>query len=314
MTAPQVSIVIPMRNGARTIDTTLDSVLLQANLQTETVVVDDRSTDDGPARARAHPVGARVVPCEGVGRSAARNTGFRAARGRTLIFLDADDVLRERALEARIAALDGAGPDAVLVSSYAERLGGREREREAFPDLARTGDARLALLRRNQLAIHCATLRREDLLTWVGAAPFPEDLHALEDWDLWLRLAFRGARFVPHTVVDCDYLLRAGMTNTVPDSASDAVTVLDRAEALVRSAGADGDWRRRASRELRAARLEVHLWRAALWARTRRPLRATADLARALVSGRDAVTEVPALVAARVRDRRWRRAALRSSS
>src|SRR5689334_17028679 len=97
---PQVSVVIPTYNAGKWVEATLDSVVRQTlphdNL--EIIVADDGSTDDSPRIARTFlertSVRHRVVLREkngGIG--AARNTGWRAASGEWVNFLDADDLL-----------------------------------------------------------------------------------------------------------------------------------------------------------------------------------------------------------------------------
>ena len=94
--APSVSVIIPVRNGAALLGQLIDAIRGQqaAERITEIIVVDDDSTDDTAAVARA--AGARVVrPVERSGNPAhARNVGARIARGDLLIFLDADCVPR----------------------------------------------------------------------------------------------------------------------------------------------------------------------------------------------------------------------------
>lgn len=97
MPRPSVSFVIPARNEARYVGEALQSVARQdwplGDL--EAVVVDNGSTD-GTARvvqefAAAHPgLAVRLVAEPVRGRGRAKNAGARAARGRWLVFLDAD--------------------------------------------------------------------------------------------------------------------------------------------------------------------------------------------------------------------------------
>jgi glycosyltransferase involved in cell wall biosynthesis len=93
VTRPLVSIVIDNYNYGRFIGAAIRSALAQTYHPVEVVVVDDGSTDD--SRARIERFGARVrsVYQENRGQSAAFNTGFAAARGAIVIFLDSDDAL-----------------------------------------------------------------------------------------------------------------------------------------------------------------------------------------------------------------------------
>lgn len=89
-----VSVIIPARNEARSIAGLVEAVREQAppGWSVEVILVDDGSTDDTAAAARA--AGARVVELgqrPGGGNPAvARNRGALAATGDPLVFLDAD--------------------------------------------------------------------------------------------------------------------------------------------------------------------------------------------------------------------------------
>ena len=90
---PDLTVVIPTYNGGRILHGTLDALRRQtAPLECfEVVVVDDGSTD-GSTDGIEHtgPLEVRVVRRHNEGRSAARNRGAAVARGRVLLFLDAD--------------------------------------------------------------------------------------------------------------------------------------------------------------------------------------------------------------------------------
>lgn len=102
--APSLGVVIPLFNGARWIDATLGSVRAQEARIADVVVVDDGGTDDGAARAAAHP-GVRVVPSLGKGR--ARHTGLLETRADFVAFLDQDDLWHPAHLGRLAATLVG---------------------------------------------------------------------------------------------------------------------------------------------------------------------------------------------------------------
>jgi glycosyltransferase involved in cell wall biosynthesis len=91
VSAPPYSVVIPARNAERTLPRVLAALAAQEPAPLEVVVADDGSTDATAGVARDH--GARLVETGG-GRSAggARNTGWEAASGELVVFLDADVV------------------------------------------------------------------------------------------------------------------------------------------------------------------------------------------------------------------------------
>jgi glycosyltransferase involved in cell wall biosynthesis len=106
--ARRISVIIPAHNEAALIGRVVSAVLAQkpADADLEVLVVDDGSTDETPAVARA--AGARVVPLAGVqgNPAAARNRGAAAATGELLVFLDADCLPAEGWLAALLGAHD----------------------------------------------------------------------------------------------------------------------------------------------------------------------------------------------------------------
>ncbi|MDO4526630.1 MAG: glycosyltransferase family 2 protein [Candidatus Saccharibacteria bacterium] len=102
---PVVSVVMPAHNAADFIDDAIHSVLGQTFADFELLIVDDASTDKtlevvgqfGDERIR-------VISCKRNGGAAkARNRGVRAARGRYIAFIDADDLWQPSKLEKQVA-------------------------------------------------------------------------------------------------------------------------------------------------------------------------------------------------------------------
>jgi glycosyltransferase involved in cell wall biosynthesis len=112
--ASPISVIIPCHNAARYLGETIDSVLAQTFSAFELILVDDGSTD-GTAEVidRYRRLDGRLRCDSGPNRgvSAARNRGTELARGRYLQYLDADDLLRPHALQAKFEALESSGAD-----------------------------------------------------------------------------------------------------------------------------------------------------------------------------------------------------------
>jgi glycosyltransferase involved in cell wall biosynthesis len=87
---PFVSVVVPVRNGERSLATCLGSLVAQDYPadRHEILVVDNGSTDRTPAIIDAHPVRHLHEPRRGV--SHARNRGIEESRGEIIAFLDGD--------------------------------------------------------------------------------------------------------------------------------------------------------------------------------------------------------------------------------
>src|SRR5687768_1214484 len=98
MTAPELSIVIPVHNNGETLANQLAAVTATADDRYEVIVVDNRSTDD--TRRVAHDWAQRtsglvrvVVADERASEGYARNVGAAAARSDRLAFCDGDDIV-----------------------------------------------------------------------------------------------------------------------------------------------------------------------------------------------------------------------------
>jgi glycosyltransferase involved in cell wall biosynthesis len=88
----KVSVVIPLYNKEKYIRRTVDSVLDQTFADFELIIVNDGSTDQGPAIVREFTDSRiRLIDQENQGASGARNRGIKEARGELIAFLDADD-------------------------------------------------------------------------------------------------------------------------------------------------------------------------------------------------------------------------------
>ena len=102
MIRPELSIIIPAYNCASDITRMVDSIRAQDYSDYELIIVNDRSTDDtAKVLSRLSRSDRRIVainqPTNG-GASVARNTGISRAKGKYLMFLDADDTLKNGAL------------------------------------------------------------------------------------------------------------------------------------------------------------------------------------------------------------------------
>ena len=95
-----ISIIIPLYNKERSIRQCIMSVLNQLYADTEIIVVDDGSTDNGAVVVESI-TDDRLILFKQInsGPGAARNTGATHAKGEWIVFLDADDELCDGALQ-----------------------------------------------------------------------------------------------------------------------------------------------------------------------------------------------------------------------
>jgi len=195
--SPEVTVVVPTYNRARTLATSLASVLAEEGVDLEVVVVDDGSTD-GTApmlAARADPR-VRVVSRPHAGIAAARNAGIGVARAPFVAFHDSDDLALPGRLALPLAYLR-AHPDVDLVIQNGRMLPpedqpGTPEAPWIAPGVARDltgrpiGVAEVFRWNLGQLQGMCFTRRS---LEAVG--PLDTSLEILDDLDLVLRVALR---------------------------------------------------------------------------------------------------------------------------
>lgn len=105
MTTPFLSIIIPVYNGSKTIQRTLNSIWDQGFVPSdfEVICVDDYSTDNTLEvlyrEAESHPQLKILKNPENLRAGGARNNGVRNAQGRFLVFIDCDDYFYDHSLK-----------------------------------------------------------------------------------------------------------------------------------------------------------------------------------------------------------------------
>lgn len=107
--SPLVSVIVPARNAANTIVTTIESVQKEKLDNWELIVINDGSTDETASLVSKISVAdGRVHLYEtlGEGVSIARNIGLNVAKGKYIGFLDADDLFTNDALTKRVHFLE----------------------------------------------------------------------------------------------------------------------------------------------------------------------------------------------------------------
>ncbi len=203
--APLVSVIVPCYEQAPYLEEAIESVLAQTYAQVEVVVVDDGSPDNA-ARVAARFPGVRCVRQPNRGLSGARNTGIRESEGELLVFLDADDRLLPRALEAGVAELRN-HPEAAFAFGRYHRIGA-DGTRLGDDDQPRPDtDPYAVFLGYNYAGVPADGIYRRSALEAIGN--FDEGLSRAEDYDLALRLA-REFAVRPHEEFVAEYRVHPG--------------------------------------------------------------------------------------------------------
>ncbi len=99
---PEISIIVPVYNVEQYLSQCVSSIITQSYKDFELILVDDGSPDNCPAMCddfAEKDIRIKVIHQKNGGLSNARNSGFKAACGKYIWFIDSDDYILENALK-----------------------------------------------------------------------------------------------------------------------------------------------------------------------------------------------------------------------
>jgi glycosyltransferase involved in cell wall biosynthesis len=221
---PSVTVVIPAHDRPSLLARTLASIVSQARVDLDVVVVDDGSARElAPSVHRFADERIRVLRNETAqGVSRARNRGIDSARGDWVAFCDDDDLWAPDKLAAQVAAAREVGaPWAyaghVNITIEDEVIGGAP---PAPPTIVRRDLPRTNLIPGGGSNV----LVRTDVVRGIGK--FDVGLGILEDWDLWIRLAREAAPgWVPRPLIG--YRIHATNSSRNIDRMESELAIID---------------------------------------------------------------------------------------
>jgi glycosyltransferase involved in cell wall biosynthesis len=227
---PLISVVIPVYNNETTIEETIESVLSQSFSDLELIVINDGS-QDSTLKIVSSILDPRlkVFSYPNAGLAATRNRGISHASGEYISFIDADDLWTADKLEAQFKALQ-ANPQAAVAYSWTDWIDESGQFLRPGGHISVNGDVFATLLLRDFVESGSNPLIRAEALAEVGG--FDESLPAVEDWDMWLRLA-AGYEFV--CVPSPQILYRvssSSMSSNVWKMEAGSLQVIERAFAV----------------------------------------------------------------------------------
>jgi hypothetical protein len=194
---PRISVIVPLYNKGPFVLRCLRSIATQTEVDFEAIVVDDGSSDDGPALATAFAAGDsrfRIIHQANAGPGAARNRGLAEARAGLVAFLDADDEWLPTHLAEGAATLDSTG--AAAVSNSVINLPGegtneplwRSRGLQDGPFRVTPELDPVQLVYAVAYMCPCSTVARRDIVLRHGGYYSKDRCRYSEDAHLWLRL------------------------------------------------------------------------------------------------------------------------------
>jgi Glycosyl transferase family 2 len=190
---PTVSIIIPAYQTALYISETLDSVFAQTFTDFEVIVVNDGSPDADQLVQAIAPYRQKIVYLEQQNRglAGARNSGIRRARGEFVAFLDSDDCWMPNFLFSQMKLFEEM-PSLDVVYADAQRFGDPAYAgKTCMQSSPSNGPVTLnSLIKADCQVLVCCTVARKQSV--MDAGLFDENYRRCEDYDLWLRILYRG--------------------------------------------------------------------------------------------------------------------------
>lgn len=191
-----ISVIIPSYNSCLFIKNAVKSLLNQTYPNIEVIVVDDGSTDETETiihnfvKLNSGTVRYKKMKHTGL-LGVVRNEGIKAARGEYVAFLDSDDEWMPSKLEEQINILTK-HPKIGLISSNAlvrDYFGKKKTVLFHSPNILKTGVKTIRRLLSSNYIIVSSVIVRKSVLEQIGLFTDDPKLRAIEDYDLWLRMA-----------------------------------------------------------------------------------------------------------------------------
>lgn len=123
---PNISVILPIYNAEKYIAQCIDNLLSQSESNIEIIIILDAPTDN--TESILDKIAPRYSQIKLIrlqhnsGPSVARNTGVRAARGKYLHFMDADDLINTDFYKSLLTAAESSNSDVAIASYYNERF------------------------------------------------------------------------------------------------------------------------------------------------------------------------------------------------
>jgi glycosyltransferase involved in cell wall biosynthesis len=199
---PIVSVIVPCFNLGPYLCEAVESVMFQTLQGVEIIIVNDGSTDPDTIRILEQwkAQGIVVLNTPNRGLSAARNEGIRAARGKYILPLDADDRIAPKYLECAMAVFEQ-DPAVGVVYGLVDLFGKVEG-----PWLQANFSVQTLLF--ENMIVASSVFRRS---IWEQVGGYREEMvHGWEDWDFWLSIVEQGYKVIRLSEIVFYYRIRGG--------------------------------------------------------------------------------------------------------
>jgi len=186
VTAPTVSVLMGVWNGAPQVGEAVQSVLSQTAADLELIVIDDESSDATPAILKSfRDPRLRITRRARGGLTSALNAALRLARAPLVARLDADDVALPERLDRQLGFL-ARNPDVGLLGTAAREVDAAGREVAILRPPTGDAEIRRTLIRRNPF-VHSSVVMRRAVMEQAGG--YDPAFPVAQDYDLWMRMS-----------------------------------------------------------------------------------------------------------------------------
>ena len=188
MSRPELSVLLPVYNGASYLREAIESILGQTYTDFELIIIDDGSTDDSLTILEEFVDSRiRVFSQTNRGLAASLNRAIGLAQGRYVARQDQDDLSLPQRLEKQIHFLDE-HPPAGMVGTWARILAGSAETGRVHRHPSDNATLKFALMFDNPF-VHSSMMIRKSVFDSVGVYTTDPSRQPPEDYELWSRVA-----------------------------------------------------------------------------------------------------------------------------
>lgn len=191
-----VSFVTTVKNGEKTIEASINSILNQSYKNLEAIIIDDGSTDSTRImldNLQSRDSRVKVFITDGIGRVNALNLGISKSKGDFISILDADDVINENKTSRQLEIMNK-NADMFLIATETLLIYNNEVPRwDSLNNKISFREVDKSLLYHNYIN-HSSVLMRKKQLNNLGN--YNQSQKSQVDYELWLRALVNNERMV----------------------------------------------------------------------------------------------------------------------
>ncbi|MEI7597375.1 MAG: glycosyltransferase [Bacteroidota bacterium] len=211
--SPEISVVMPVYNGAKFLREAIDSILSQTFADFEFIIIDDGSTDETISIVNSY-TDSRIrlfLNERNMGIIDSLNKGLIQATGNFIARMDADDISMHNRFEKQYQYLNE-HPEIALIGCQAEKINIQGETVGIFSSPTDLLDYYYTILIGGGIAVHPTIMIRCDVLTQIGG--FVKEWLHVEDYDFWQRLYSNGYKCVNLSDILLKYRVHENQVST----------------------------------------------------------------------------------------------------